>query len=528
MGSPLDVVATQGRRTLFDALVDARDRHGGRTRIIEDQERRPLSYTDLIRAAFALGRRLGRITSAGEHVGVLLPTSVGIVVTLFALHATGRIPVMLNFTAGARSVRSACGAAGVRRILSSRRFIAQGRLEELVEDLSTVANIMFLEDIRAQIGALDRGYAALAGVLPKRLAVQSDPDDVAVILFTSGSFGAPKGVALTHANLLSNVAQVAAHIPLDPHWLWFNPLPAFHAFGLTGGVLLPLIEGLRAFHYPSPLHYKMIPTLVRETKANVLLSTGTFVNQYARSSQAGDLSALEFIVCGAERVRNETHELIMNRFGVTIVEGYGVTEASPVVAINKPEDNRRGTAGQLVPGLEARLEPVESVSEGGQLHLRGPNIMAGYLGQGGAIEPPEGGWYDTGDIVAIDQDGWLRILGRAKRFAKIGGEMVSLAAVEELICGLWPDGRHAVVSLSDPKKGERLVLVTDHQDAEPAALLAHFKAAGAPQLAAPRHIIRVNELPALGSGKTDYVAIQRTAEADAITGEVENGRRRRS
>jgi acyl-[acyl-carrier-protein]-phospholipid O-acyltransferase/long-chain-fatty-acid--[acyl-carrier-protein] ligase len=275
------------------------------------------------------------------------------------------------------------------------------------------------------------------------------------------------------------------------------------------------MQGLRAFHYPSPLHYKLIPGLVRETKANVLLSTDTFVNQYARSSQADDLSALEFIVCGAERVRNETHELIMNRFGVTIVEGYGVTEASPVVAINKPEDNRRGTGGQLLPGLEARLEPVENISEGGRLHLRGPNIMAGYLGQGVAVEPPEDGWYDTGDIVSIDQDGWVRILGRAKRFAKIGGEMVSLAAVEELTCGLWPDGRHAVVSLSDPKKGERLVLVTDRQDAEPAALLAHFKAAGAPALAAPRRIIRVNELPALGSGKTDYVAIQRAAETDA-------------
>jgi acyl-[acyl-carrier-protein]-phospholipid O-acyltransferase/long-chain-fatty-acid--[acyl-carrier-protein] ligase len=167
-GSPLEFVAAQGRRTLFDALVDARDAHGGRTRIVEDPDRRPLSYTDLIRAAFALGRRLGRITSPREHVGVLLPTSLGLVVTVFALHATGRIPVMLNFTAGARNVRAACGAAGVRRILFSRRFIAQGRLEDLVEDLSSVADIIYLEDIRGQIGALDRAYATLAGALPRR------------------------------------------------------------------------------------------------------------------------------------------------------------------------------------------------------------------------------------------------------------------------------------------------------------------------------------------------------------------------
>jgi acyl-[acyl-carrier-protein]-phospholipid O-acyltransferase / long-chain-fatty-acid--[acyl-carrier-protein] ligase len=517
-GSSFDFIAAQSRRTLFGALVDACDAYGGRTRIVEDQDRRPLSYADLIRAAFALGRPLGRMTSPREHVGVLLPTSIGVVITVFALQATGRIPVMLNFTAGARNIRSACGAAAVRRIISSRRFIARMRLEGLVEELSSVADIIYLEDVRGQIGALDRAYAALAGVAPRRFAADGDPDDIAVILFTSGSFGAPRGVALSHANLLSNVAQVAAHIPLDPNWLWFNPLPVFHSFGLTGGVLLPLMQGLRAFHYPSPLDYKAIPGLVRETKASVLLSTDTFVNQYARSPQAADLSTLELIVCGAERVHHETHEMIMSRFGVTIVEGYGVTEASPVVAINKPDDNRRGTVGQLLPGLEAQLKPVENISEGGRLHLRGPNIMAGYLGQGLTIEPPEGGWYDTGDIVTIDGDGWVRILGRAKRFAKIGGEMVSLTAVEELICGLWPDNRHAVVSLSDPNKGERLVLVTDRQDAEPAALLAYFKTAGAPQLAAPRRILRIDVLPTLGSGKTDYVAIQRMAEGGGEVG----------
>jgi acyl-[acyl-carrier-protein]-phospholipid O-acyltransferase/long-chain-fatty-acid--[acyl-carrier-protein] ligase len=504
----LDFIAARSRRTLFGALVDACDTHGGRTTIVEDQDRSPLSYADLIRAAFALGRPLGRTTSPGEHVGVLLPTSVAAVIAMFALHATGRIPVMLNFTAGARNIRSACGVAAVKRIVTSRRFIAKMRLDDLVEDLSSVAEITYLEDIRGQIGALDRAYAALAGLAPRRFAAEGDPDDIAAILFTSGSFGAPRGVALTHANLLSNVAQVAAHIPLDPNWLWFNPLPVFHSFGLTGGMLLPLMQGLRAFHYPSPLDYKVIPGLVRETKASVLLSTDTFVNQYARSPKAADLSILEFIVCGAERVHNATHE-IMSRFGVTIVEGYGVTEASPVVAINKPDDSRRGTVGQLLPGLEARLEPVESIAEGGRLYLRGPNIMAGYLGQNVTVEPPEGGWYDTGDIVAIDRDGWVRILGRAKRFAKIGGEMVSLTAVEELVCALWPDCRHAV---SDPSKGERLVLVTERQDAEPAALLAYFKAAGTPQLGAPRRIIRVSVLPTLGSGKTDYVAIQRAAE----------------
>jgi acyl-[acyl-carrier-protein]-phospholipid O-acyltransferase/long-chain-fatty-acid--[acyl-carrier-protein] ligase len=518
--------AAAGHRALFDALIDARDAFGGDTVILEDQDRRPLTYTDIIRAAFALGRKIAAMTEPGEHVGLLLPTGVGMVVTFFALHAIGRIPVMLNFSAGLRNVRTACTTARVKKILTARRFIAQGRLEELVDGLTDLAGIILLEDLRKEIGALDKAYAALAGAMPRRFRAKVKPDDPGVVLFTSGSFGAPKGVVLTHANLCSNVAQIAAHIPLDRRWVWFNPLPAFHSFGLTGGIVLPLLQGLRAFQYPSPLHYKIIPGLVRETGASVLLSTDTFVGQYARSSGADDLSALEFIVCGAERVRAETHELIKDRFGVIVVEGYGVTEASPVVAVNKPADNRRGTVGQLLPGVEARLEPVEGITGGGRLMLKGPNVMAGYLAADGR-EEPQSGWYDTGDIVNIDENGWVRILGRARRFAKIGGEMVSLTEVEELAAGLWPEGRHAVVAIEDPKKGERLVLVTDWREAEPVALLAHMKAVGAPDLAAPRRIIKVGEAPVLGSGKLDYVSIQHMAEADAAD-EPERRRRKRS
>ncbi len=523
--TPFDAAAAG--HSLFEALIQARERHGGKTTIIEDQDRRPLTYTDMIRAAFALGRRLERLTRPGEHVGVLLPTSMGVAVTFFALHARGRIPVMLNFSAGARNVRSACASAGVKRILTARRFIAQGRLEDLVEDLSHIATITYLEDIRGEIGPADKAYAAIAGAFPRQFAAKPRPGDTGVILFTSGSFGAPKGVVLTHGNLLANVAQVAQHIELDTSWMWFNPLPAFHSFGLTGGILVPLLGGLRSFQYPSPLHFKIIPGLVKETKASVLLSTDTFVNQYARSSQADDLSALEFVVCGAERVRPETHELIRQRFGVTLVEGYGVTEASPVVAVNKPDDNRPGTVGQLLPGITARLEPVEGIRGGGRLMIKGPNIMEGYLGADGRVEALDGGWYDTGDIVSIGSDGWVKILGRAKRFAKIGGEMVSLAGVEELVASLWPEARHAVVSLNDEKKGERLVLITEQPEPDLGVLATHLRASGAPELASPRRVMRVNELPVLGSGKTDYVAIQRMAEADVMAEETKTGRRRK-
>jgi acyl-[acyl-carrier-protein]-phospholipid O-acyltransferase/long-chain-fatty-acid--[acyl-carrier-protein] ligase len=506
----------KSRRPVFDALIEASKTYGPKKPILEDQERNPLTYTDLIRAAFALGRKLSRLTARGERVGVLLPTSSAAVATFFALHAIGRVPVMLNFTAGLRSLRAAVKLAGVKRVLSSHRFVEQGKLHDVIDALEESCQITYLEDVRASIGLADRLYALTASLAPSRFRAATHPDDPAVVLFTSGSFGAPRGVVLTQANLLANVEQISAHIDLDPDWVFFNPLPVFHCFGLTGGVLLPILAGLKAFQYPSPLHVKIIPPLIRDTNASVLLATDTFVNQYARAAEPGELSGLKFIVCGAEKVRDETHDLIVDRFGpIPVLEGYGATEAAPVIAVNTPLDNRRGTVGGLVPGVETRLEPVEGIRRGGRLFVRGPNIMAGYLNDGGVLEPPEAGWHDTGDVVEISADNWITILGRVKRFAKIGGEMVSLTAAETLAASLWPDARHAVIAEPDSRKGERLVLVTDQRDADVAQLLAHAQAVGASELSAPRRIVKVAEIPLLGTGKTDYVAIQRLVNTEA-------------
>ncbi len=505
-----------GDRALFDALIDARDKYGAKKLILEDQERNPLSYTDLIRASFALGRKIAAMTAAGERVGVMLPSSSGAAVTFFALHAFGRIPVMLNFTAGIRNLKAACKIAGVKRILTAHRFIDQGKLEDLIDALAWDNEVTYLEDVRERVNAADKAFAALAGLLPRVFRAQAKPSDDGVILFTSGSFGAPRGVVLTQGNLAANVEQIAAHITLDPDWVMFNPLPIFHCFGLTGGVLLPILTGMRAFQYPSPLHVKQIPPLIRDTGASILLATDTFVNQYARSAEPGELSGLQFVVCGAERVHDETHNLVSSRFGdVPLIEGYGATEAAPVIAVNRPEANKRGTVGDLVPGMEIRIEPVEGITGGGQLFVRGPNIMAGYLDEDGRLVPPEDGWHDTGDIVALDADGWITIQGRVKRFAKIAGEMVSLTAAENLAAGVWPDARHAVIAVPDARKGERLVLVTDRLDAQVSALTAHARAIGVPELLVPSRIVRAPEVPVLGTGKTDYVAIQRIAESEA-------------
>jgi acyl-[acyl-carrier-protein]-phospholipid O-acyltransferase/long-chain-fatty-acid--[acyl-carrier-protein] ligase len=445
----------------------------------------------------------------------MLPSSAGGVVTFFALHAIGRVPTMLNFTAGIRNLKAACELAGIKRVLTAHRFVEQGKLHDLIDALETMATVIYLEEVRETVGVADKAYAAAAGAFPKPFAAKTRPSDPGVILFTSGSFGAPRGVVLSQENLVANVRQVEAHIALDPDWVMFNPLPIFHCFGLTGGVLLPILSGMKAFQYPSPLHIKQIPPLVKDTRASILLATDTFVNQYARAAEPGELSGLSFVVCGAEKVRDETHNLVADRFGdVPLLEGYGATEASPVIAVNTPQDNRRGTVGGLLPGMEVRLEPVEGIPEGGRLYVRGPNIMAGYLTASGGIERPPNGWHDTGDVVSISDDDWLKILGRVKRFAKVGGEMISLTAAEDLASTLWPDCRHAVVAAPDSKKGERLVLVTDRRDAESGPLLAHAQAVGAPEIAVPRKIIRVPEIPVLGSGKTDYVALQRIVDAD--------------
>lgn len=510
---PLD---SKEGETVFDGLIAAREKYGDKE-ILEDIDRKPLTYTGLIRAAFVLGRKIAAMTEPAERVGILLPSSSGVVVTYYGLHAHGRVPVMLNFTSGQANIKAAIQAAGVKKILSAKRFVTQAKIEDLMDDLATVAEIVWLDDVRKTIGLPDKLYGLMAGMMPKQFRVKTDPTSPGVVLFTSGSFGAPKGVVLSQWNLVANCRQVAQHIDLKPEWVMFNPLPTFHCFGLTGGVLLPILHGMKAFQYPSPLHAKQIVELLPDVKASILFATDTFLNQYARVAAPDDFATLQFVVAGAERVRPETHHLFNTRFhGLKLLEGYGATEAAPVVAVNHPDRNRPGTVGQMMPGLEWRIDPVDGIPDGGRLFLRGPNVMRGYLAADDprSIEPLAGGWHDTGDIVDIDKDGYVSILGRVKRFAKIGGEMVSLTAVEGLASAVWPEARHAVVSIPDARKGEKLVLVTDRRDADVARLAEWARSHGAPELAVPKKILRVVEVPVLGTGKTDYVRIQQMAELD--------------
>jgi acyl-[acyl-carrier-protein]-phospholipid O-acyltransferase/long-chain-fatty-acid--[acyl-carrier-protein] ligase len=507
--------AGSARITLFRALLQASSRHGKGRIALEDPERKPITYGRLVLGALVLGRKLAAVTQAGERVGLLLPNVQGMAVTLFGLTAFGRVPALLNFTAGAKNLRAAGELAELKTIVTSRRFIDQAKLEDELEALGEGRQVIYLEDVRKQITSLDKALAALRSLAPglAHRAYEARPDEPAVVLFTSGTEGKPKGVVLSHANLVSNARQIFATAAgfLSERDIVMNPLPAFHSFGLTAGLLMPLLSGMKVVLYPSPLHYKQVPKLIGEMGCTFLFATDTFLQGYARAADPDDLKSVRYVVAGAERVKPDTRRM-WEPYGTTILEGYGCTECSPVLACNTPVATREGSVGRLLPDIEARLDPVEGITEGGRLCVRGPNIMAGYLSaeQPGLIVPPEGGWHDTGDIVTLD-DGFVVIKGRAKRFAKLGGEMISLAAVESMIAGLWPDQNHVVVALPDARKGEQLVLVTEKPDAERSALQIAAKEQGFPELWMPRAILVTNSIPVLGNGKIDYAATRELA-----------------
>ncbi len=507
--------AEGARTTLFSALLAAAAHHGKARIALEDPERQPISFGRLVLGALVLGRKLASLTQAGEKVGLLLPNMQGMAVTLFGLCAYGRVPALLNFTAGAKNLKAACEIAPISTIVTSRRFIDQAKLDEELEAIGQGRRVIYLEDVRKQLTSLDKALGALAALVPglvhRRHA--AGPDDPAVVLFTSGTEGKPKGVVLSHANLVSNARQIfqlAAGF-LSERDIVMNPLPAFHSFGLTAGLLMPLLHGMKVVLYPSPLHYKQVPKLIGEMGCTFLFATDTFLQGYARAADEGDLKSVRYVVAGAERVKPETRRL-WEPYGTTILEGYGCTECSPVLACNTPVATREGSVGRLLPGIAAKLEPVEGIHEGGRLLVKGPNVMLGYLNaeSPGSVAPPAGGWHDTGDIVSID-DGFITIKGRARRFAKLGGEMVSLAAVESMVAGLWPGYNHVVVALPDVRKGEQLVLVTEKPDAERKALQDEARAQGFPELWMPKALLVTRVIPVLGNGKIDYGATRELA-----------------
>jgi acyl-[acyl-carrier-protein]-phospholipid O-acyltransferase/long-chain-fatty-acid--[acyl-carrier-protein] ligase len=499
---------TSTDRTVIEAVIQAADTHGFRRIAVEDPVSGALSYKRLLTATTILGEKLMPLAAQGRAIGVMLPNANGAVVAVLALMSAGRVPAMINFTAGAANILAACKAAAMDTILTSRAFIERGKLGPLLAAIEKGVKIVYLDDIRASITLMDK----IRGLLRyKKPLVNRKPDDWAAILFTSGSEGVPKGVVLSHRNMLANTAQAAARIDFGREDKVFNVLPVFHSFGLTVGVVLPLVSGVRIYLYPSPLHYRTVAELIYGVNATIMFGTDTFLNGYARVAHPYDFRSLRYILAGAEPVKEATRRIYMEKFGLRILEGYGVTETAPALALNTPMFNKFGTVGRVLPGMEARLEKVEGVEEGGRLFVRGPNVMLGYLRveRPGQLEPPNEGWHDTGDIVTIDEQGFVTIKGRAKRFAKIGGEMISLAAVETLASELWPDAASAVVAVPDARKGERLILVTQQKGGTRSEFQMLARARHASELMLPSEVWVLDKLPLLGSGKVDVVALAR-------------------
>ena len=510
------LVATRPERTLYQAFLDAKATFGSRYELVEDVRLKEDSYGSLLRMSLGLARMLSPLTREGDVVGVVMPNAAPTLGVIVGLSATGRVPAMLNYTSGVDGLRAACAVAKIRDIVASRAFLEKARLTHLLEQVPDV-RVHYLEDLKGRVGLTDKLWVLWHALFPRLLGTRQKPSDAAIVLFTSGSEGKPKGVVHSHTSLLSNVAQVRAVADFSPLDKFMIALPLFHSFGLTCGVVMPLVSGCRAFLYPSPLHYRIIPELVYDRNCTVLFGTSTFLANYGKFAHPYDFGRLRYVVAGAEKLSEDVRRLWIEKFGIRVLEGYGVTECAPVIAVNVPMACRSGSVGQLVPGMERELEPVPGIENGGVLHVKGPNVMKGYFlyDEPGVIKPPASlreGWYCTGDIVEIDQDDFVHIRGRVKRFAKIAGEMISLETVERLAAHAGPGLAHAASTRADAAKGEALVLFTTSGTLTREQLSAAAKSLGAPELAVPRDIRVVSAIPLLGSGKTDYVTLKKMAE----------------
>lgn len=472
-----------------------------------------LTYRRLLMGSALLARQWKKsLPPASARVGVLLPNVNALPVALLGLWSLGRVPAILNYTTGPTIMLACARLAGLTHVITSRAFLEKARLK--VEPLAEAGvQFVYLEDVRKSIGVLAKLGATL-GLIRLPAPARRDPQATAVVLFTSGSEGAPKGVELTHANLLANLRQMLAMCDMRDDDRLFNALPLFHSFGLTAGLLLPLVRGFTTFLYPSPLHYRIVPMMAYLQNSTVLLATNTFLNLYARRAHAYDFRSVRYLFAGAEKVQESTATAWAQRFGVRILEGYGATECSPAISLNTPLSPRHGSAGRLLPGMEYKLVPVEGVPDGGRLLVRGPNVMKGYLNaDANAQFLALGGWYDTGDIVTVDEQCFVRIQGRLKRFAKISGEMVSLTAVEDALAGAFPRYglrcQTAVIARPDEEKGEKLIVATNEPRLTLDEIRAAVRARGLPNLSIPREVRFVTAIPKLGTGKTNHRELEK-------------------
>ncbi len=505
---------SQKSRTLFEAFLDAMDKFGGNYKLIEDMNETEEPYQELLKKSLALGRLATKVSVPKEAIGVLMPNITNTVALILGMSAFNRIPALLNYTSGTTGMQNACIAANIKTVITSRKFIETAKLEDVVSHFQNL-NIVYLEDLRAQFGVLDRAWLMGYALHYPRLAMEaSTPDQPAVVLFTSGSEGKPKGVVHSHKSILANISQIMAVLDFNPTDKFMMVLPIFHAFGFLGS-MLPILNGIKIHVFPSPLQYKVIPEIIYDRGCTVFFATSTFLNNYAKFAHPYDFYKLRIVVAGAEKLNGEVRKTYSEKFGIRILEAYGATECAPGISTNTPMANLNGSVGQFFPGLKHKLEPIPGINKGGVLHVKGENVMLGYylFDNPGVLKPPQDGWYNTGDIVEIDAQGFVHIKGRVKRFAKIAGEMVSLEVAEQIANTAAPECQHAASTQPCAQRGEAIILFTTDKKLKREDLLLVGKNLKLPELAIARKIILVEELPMLGTGKIDYVTLKQMAEA---------------
>lgn len=519
-------------RLLHHGFISMARRHLGKS-AIADTTSGDLSYFKALVGSIVFTRKLKKLLGPEEMVGVLVPPTVGGALTNIALTMLGRVPVNLNYTATNETLESCGKQCNIKQVLTSRKFM------ERLTQMKPPGEVIYLEDIKDSVKGSDRIVAMLLALLAPiwlldRLHSQGrrNSEDLATIIFSSGSEGDPKGVMLTHRNVIANAETVLEVFPHDKQSVIIGYLPFFHSFGFTVTLWLALCNGVKGIYHPNPLEPKVIGNLSQEHHGSVMIGTSTFLQNFIRRCTPEQFAALKFVVAGAEKLSPRVREAFKEKFGVEPLEGYGTTECAPAVTVNIPDCVspgfhghycKHGTIGRPFPGQSVRVvdpDTREILGEGqsGLLQVKGPNIMKGYLGQPErTAKVLQDGWYDTGDIAAIDEEGFIRITDRLARFSKIGGEMVPHTTVEEKLHDLLAltDQMMAVASVPDEQKGERLVVLHTLSDEQLDDLISRLDQIALPNLWIPRAraFYRIDELPVLATGKMDIRAVKRMAAA---------------
>ncbi len=500
---------------------------------VADSTGQELSYGRTLMASLALARVVRRRTAGERMVGILLPASAGAALSNLAVLAAGRIPVNLNFTIGAQAMAASVTEAGITTILTSRRFLEKASIAE-------TPGMVFLEDLRKAIGTGARIRAAIeARLMPLGLLQRTyggrglSPNSVATVIFSSGSTGVPKGVMISHANVLANVDALEQIFPMSGTDRFLGVLPLFHSFGFTGTFWYPLLEGAGAVYHPNPMDAKTVGELSERYAVTMLISTPTFATSYLRRVTPEQFASLRYAIVGAEKLREPLARAFREKYGIGLLEGYGCTEMSPVVAVNRPDveidgqkqvGTKAGSVGHPIPGVAAKVVDRDTgegplVGQEGLLLVKGPNVMLGYLNQPErTAEVMRDGWYVTGDIASMDEDGFIFITDRLSRFSKIGGEMVPHLKVEEAINEILGDSCSAVTAVPDETKGERLVAFYTRQDVAPESLWEGLCRTELPKIWIPKrdNLVPIETIPTLGTGKVDLRRLREMAGASVI------------